>query len=87
VENELQRALLTIVAKGRGRLTARDVDLRISEQMGPVGHVLNLLTELADKGLVVSHRQSRVPMSRWEITDDGLAALRGGQATDEQSRP
>lgn len=78
MDDERRRTLLSIVAEGGGRLTARDVDLRISRRMAPdpQRHVLQLLTDLADQGLVKSHREPGFPMSRWEITDEGLAALR-----------
>jgi repressor of nif and glnA expression len=88
MDDERRRTLLSIVAEGGGRLTARDVDLRVSRRMAPdpERHVLQLLTDLAGQGLVKNHSEPGFPMSRWEITDEGLAALRTGPA-GEPRRP
>lgn len=74
--------ILNHVVSGSGRLDARDIDIRMSNPVGPRGqNILEGLRSLSVLGLVRVAREVRTG-GEWEATDKGAALVEAEWAFD-----
>jgi Mn-dependent DtxR family transcriptional regulator len=71
-----ERALLAIVGAGEGTLTARSIDIRLSQRHMPSGEtVLATLKRLQAAGYVHRVVTAGSPHDAWVLTDEGRSLL------------
>ncbi|MDB5068672.1 MAG: hypothetical protein JWM18_5106 [Chloroflexi bacterium] len=75
------RTILEVVASGRGALSTRSIDIRVSQQHAPAAHtLLEELRTLQAEGYVCRTVSPGSPNDAWALTDAGRSLLDGAQS-------